>query len=850
MNFYHDQERNLLVYHGQSPLLQQVLPDLKPINGQYFAVPRTLRNLQILRYYNYPVTPIMDGYDWPRHTPSVPQPYETQKLQANFMVLHPRCFNLSDMGCVDAETEYLSPTGWKRIDQYDGGLVAQYHLDGRATFVEPSSYIVRPCSTMYRFKTARGVDQKLSAEHRVLYASDTGELRVTTAENIADLQEKYVQGWRGKFLSTFKMDTWGVLLTEFELRLMVAVIADGHFPNKSNRCVINVKKTRKKERLRRLLQQTGIEYKEKELPYESKKGYALFSFPAPRREKEFTEFYWACSQSQLQVVTDECWRWDGSAPVGNRGPSFCSTIKCSADFIQYAFAATGFTARATQQVNNRRTPNLWQVTTRNKSALLGLNGTREDGSKTTPVTVEPTIDGKKYCFEVPTTFLVLRRNGQIFITGNTGKTLSMLWAADFLMRQHPPGTCRALIVAPLSILQRVWADAIFKHFLNRRSFQILYGDADKRMAALRKPADFYIINFDGVGIGAHVRGKFELDGLSKELAERTDIKICIVDEASGYRDATTKRHRLARMVIGKRDYLWLATGTPTPNAPTDSYGLAKLVNNAFGKSFSTFQSETMVKLTQFKWIPRKDGYDKARQLLTPGIRIDIKSVWDGPELTTQQREVELTVDQKKHLADLKRDLQVVVKSGQPINAANEAAARQKFIQISLGAIYDSNHKAHAIDATPRIKELKAVIEQAPGKILIFAPLTSVLHLLYNALQTETRAIINGEVSQKERSKVFQAFQTEDKPRILIADPGTMAHGLDLWQAQTVVWYGITDRSEVFAQANKRAHRPGQKYPVTVVQLVSNPLEREIFRRLENNLSLQGALLDTIRKGDL
>lgn len=532
MNFYHDQERNLLVYHGQSPLLEQVLPDLRPINGKYFAVPRTLRNLQILRYYNYPVTPIMDGYDWPRQISSVPEPYETQKLQANFMALHRRCFNLSDMG--------------------------------------------------------------------------------------------------------------------------------------------------------------------------------------------------------------------------------------------------------------------------------------------------------------------------------VGKTLSMLWAADWLMRHYPPGTCRALIVAPLSILQRVWADAIFKHFLNRRSFQILYGDAERRVEALRKEADFYIINFDGVGIGAQTRGRIELAGLSRELAERTDIRIAIVDEASGYRDATTKRHRLARLVIGKRDYLWLATGTPTPNAPTDAYGLAKLVNNAFGKSFSTFQAETMVKLTQFKWIPRKDGYDKARQLLAPSIRIDIKSVWDGPEMTTQQREVPLTVEQKKLFADLKRDLQVAVKTGQLINAANEAAARQKFIQISLGAIYDSHHKAHAIDASPRIEELKSVIEQAQGKILIFAPLTSVLHLLYNALQPWTREIVNGEVSQKERSKIFQAFQAgaETPPRIIVADPGTMAHGLDLWQAQTVIWYGPVDRTELFLQANKRAHRPGQKYPVTVVQLVSNPLEREIYKRLENNTSMQGLLLDLVRKGDL
>ena len=221
-------------------------------------------------------------------------------------------------------------------------------------------------------------------------------------------------------------------------------------------------------------------------------------------------------------------------------------------------------------------------------------------------------------------------------------------------------------------------------------------------------------------------------------------------------------------------------------------------------------------------------------------------------MTTQQREVPLTDQQKKLMAELKRDLQLVVKSGQPITAANEAAARLKFMQISLGAVYDANHKVHLVDAKPRMEELKNLIEQAPGKILVFGSLTSIVHILYKELNAWTREVVNGDVSQKERSRIFEAFQKapDSAPRILIADPGTMAHGLDLWQAQTVIWYGPTDKTELYLQANKRAHRPGQKWPVTVVQIVSNKLEIEIYRRLETNTSLQGALLEMVRKGEL
>ena len=248
-------------------------------------------------------------------------------------------------------------------------------------------------------------------------------------------------------------------------------------------------------------------------------------------------------------------------------------------------------------------------------------------------------------------------------------------------------------------------------------------EARKRVSRLSsKPADFYIINFDGIGVGASTRKRFELAGLSKALFERTDIRLAIVDEASAYRDARTKRHRLARLLLGRRDYLWQLTGTPTSNGPTDAFGLAKLSNNARGESFTSFHNRTMMKVSTFKWIPRAGAYEEARKLLTPAIRFDIRDVWDGPPMTTQQREVALTDEQKKLMGALKRDLQIVMKSGQPITAMNEGAARQKFIQISLGAVYDQDHKAHPLDASPRINELKTVIDNAPGKILCLCAL--------------------------------------------------------------------------------------------------------------------------------
>ena len=74
-----------------------------------------------------------------------------------------------DIGCVDKETEFLSPNGWIKIDQYNGEDVMQFHpYNGTSEYVKPLAYIKEPCDEFIHFKTKYGIDQMLSKEHRCL----------------------------------------------------------------------------------------------------------------------------------------------------------------------------------------------------------------------------------------------------------------------------------------------------------------------------------------------------------------------------------------------------------------------------------------------------------------------------------------------------------------------------------------------------------------------------------------------------------------------------------------------------------------------------------------------------------
>ena len=147
-----------------------------------------------------------------------------------------------------------------------------------------------------------------------------------------------------------------------------------------------------------------------------------------------------------------------------------------------------------------------------------------------------------------------------------------------------------------------------------------------------------------------------------------------------------------------------------------------------------------------------------------------------------------------------------------------------------------------------MSRLREVLEQCNEKIIIFAPLTSVCNMLISELRKDyTVELVNGEVSQKARNEIFRAFQQDAVPRVLVADPGTMAHGLTLTRASTIIWFAPTDKTELYLQANKRIDRPGQVHTTTIVQLAATPIEREIYRRLENNETLMGLLLQMTRE---
>lgn len=773
-------------------------------------------------------SPIEAKYMWP----GLHKPFDHQRQTAAFLTLNKRAFCFSEQGCVDSDTEYLSPTGWKRISEYTTGMVAQYSPEsGTVEFVTPSEYVKLPCTDMVRIKTKSGIDQLLSPEHRVLIKDgiyNRNKTETLSAEALLarhNMSQQRVPHCHSSDEIAFSAatiptglelsSTSSMPMTAAHLRVQVAVIADGHFGSNSPHCVIRLQKDRKKQRLRDVLRAADIPFLEEPC---TPTGFSKFTFAAPLRLKHFDARFWAASPAQLRVIADEALLWAGSTA---RGMRYSTTSQASADFIQYVFCMTGRTARQrTYQQEGKPTEYVVRVRDTDRLFLLGSKPT---------ITRAISTDGYKYCFKVPSTYLVFRRNGCVFASGNTGKTASAIWAADYLMNLG--AVKRVLIVCPLSIMDSAWKSDLFT-FAMHRTVDIAHGSSAKRRKIIAQGAEFVVINYDGINVVLD-----ELDAGGFDLI--------IVDEATHYKNPSTKRWRALFKLLKTDTWLWMMTGTPAAQSPMDAFGLAKLVNpNNVPRFMSAFRDQVMHKVTQFKWVPKEDAVDTVFRVLQPAIRFTKAECLDLPDMVYTVRDVPMTRQQTKYYKKLREEMTMQA-AAKDVTAANAAVMMNKLLQIACGAVYADDGDVLEFDIAHRYNVLKEVIDESSHKVLVFVPFKHSIRMLADRLANDgiSTGVIQGDVPAAQRTRIFKKFQTETDPQVLVIQPQSAAHGVTLTAANTVVWWGPTSSLEIFAQANARVHRSGQSNKCTVVQLQSSAVERRLYSLLNNRIDVHSKILD-------
>jgi SNF2 family DNA or RNA helicase len=451
-----------------------------------------------------------------------------------------------------------------------------------------------------------------------------------------------------------------------------------------------------------------------------------------------------------------------------------------------------------------------------------------------PSSVRTTYDfcgGKPFDIQVRTVeSMVDNPRSYVLNSMGTGKTRCALWGFDYLRKLGMAK--KMLVVCPISTMTFTWGAEVLKATPHLR-WSVLYGSAAQRRRKLADDSvDIYIINHDGLAV------------VWKEIVARKDINVLCLDELAVYRNKT-QRTAIATKVAAGMAVVWGMTGSPMPNAVTDIFNQIKIITpQRVPKHFSWLRDELMIRINNFRWLPKEGAIAKAFDYFQPAVRYTLDDIMELPEAYVPPPiQTELGKDQKRIYDDLRKYSLSLTAKGE-ITALNAGVLMSKLLQVSCGWLYDSKRNIHKLDGSARLQALTDIIDAAAGKVIVFVNYLHALHGVYGHLCAKeyTPHLIDGDVSPRERNRIFNIFQNTIDRSPLLAFPKCISHGITLTAADTVVWFGPPLSAEQYDQGNARIRRVGQTRKQLFAHLSSTPIEKQVYNLLTNRLLQQDSFL--------
>lgn len=308
--------------------------------------------------------------------------------------------------CLTGDHEVLTPKGWVRIDQWQGGEIACWNTSGVISFSRAKKLEFPYDGPMITINTKR-CEQISTPDHRMPYLAKDGHWDVTEIKNL--LHKRPSIPFHGQRFVSFGND-------EISLRILIMTQADGHYTKEALQ--FHFSKIRKIERCKHLLRRGGIPFivaqnsdktvtitiRQREMPM----------YLQVFRDKVFGTWI---LDAPADIVFDELLHWDGYKSSENT-IQYVTTIKQNADLIQALAVMSDRSAtllKKHENIENWSTAylvNIWN--TPGKSSTIRTENFGKMDFK-----------GTVYCAETKTGFFLVRRNGKVWVTGNSGRIVQL-----------------------------------------------------------------------------------------------------------------------------------------------------------------------------------------------------------------------------------------------------------------------------------------------------------------------------------------------------------------------------------------------------------------------------------------
>lgn len=403
----------------------------------------------------------------------------------------------------------------------------------------------------------------------------------------------------------------------------------------------------------------------------------------------------------------------------------------------------------------------------------------------------------------------------------TGKTLSALWATDFLF--HNKVIKKVLIISTLTSLQLVWAAEIFENFPHRY-YAVAHGSKAERIRMIKSDVHYVIINHDGV--------ETVLDEL---IAEKFDI--VIIDESTAYKNASSDRSKTARKLVKNTKAVWAITGNPRPNSPIEVFSQVKIVNPSnpyLPMYFTQFRDTVVQEVVQGVWVSKPNANAIVHAVLQPAIRFTRDECLDIPPVLYQYVDGSMSKEQTKAYEEMRKNLYIQYESGE-ITASNAGVKVLKLLQITAGVVKDDNGNEFYVDDSEKMNVIMDTFEElGRTKLIVVAAFVGVVkRLKQQFIDKKIKCdMIYGDVPMKQRTNIINDFQKGDL-QILVVQPQAVSHSVTLTASSTIVWHSYVSSGETYNQMNGRITRAGQTKKQFVKHLINSKAEKRVVEMILN-----------------
>lgn len=414
-----------------------------------------------------------------------------------------------------------------------------------------------------------------------------------------------------------------------------------------------------------------------------------------------------------------------------------------------------------------------------------------------------------------------------------GKTIQLLSTCCVIFHRDRSDQPKFLVVAPLSTVSQ-WQLSCETHCRSLLRSGIYHAECPFRGDAhyMRDRLDLIITSYDIL-----VR--------DFSVFRKLSFRLVVVDEAHRLKNAGAVFYQRTEELMRTSKRLVLATGTPIQNSKRELWSILHLVAPRQMDSADDFEGypDSLIRRIFAHFAIRRTK----QQVLQELPRAHEFVIWT--QFNNLQRSLYRSILLKTPLFATGR---------RPSSAAGTSVSTLRNLAMQLRKCVDHPYLfpgvepppydvgEHLVLASSKLIALDALLtalrEQQGSKVLIFSQFTSMLDILQDYVEYRRWPYqrLDGSVRAEDRSRALAEFKTASSDDCFVFLISTRAGGvgLNLEQADTVVFYDSDWNPFVDLQAQDRVLRIGQKRTVRVFRLVMrDSIDDVIVRRAQRKMDL-------------